>query len=235
MEENMEKKESKAIGCLKTGLIIIGAFFAITILIGIIATIFSDDESDKPKTEEAVTDTIPKVESQEILDSELTKNLKSSLEGLNKPFERKVASTKDEIIVWLALFNVYGQHASAGLESENEEDVKLARQLKEKVGVLQKVEFPKLRKEYGDILYNIGWENDMYVVISDKDNSVITFTYRGFATNKNIKEFQESLYEMLTLLRFKQVRYTWYKGQDDYTYFDMKPPKDTELITITKK
>ena len=30
-------------------------------------------------------------------------------------------------------------------------------------------------------------------------------------------------------LRFKQTRYKWYSGADEYTYYDMEPPSDDQL------
>ena len=36
------------------------------------------------------------------------------------------------------------------------------------------------------------------------------------------------------MLRFKQTRYRWYKGADEYTYYDLDVPSDKEPVTFTK-
>jgi hypothetical protein len=59
--------------------------------------------------------------------------------------------------------------------------------------------------------------------------TTINFIWNRFAANKNIKEFQEGMNEILYKLRFKRSTYRWYKGADEYQYFDMNSKKDSEL------
>ena len=36
------------------------------------------------------------------------------------------------------------------------------------------------------------------------------------------------------MFRFKQSRYRWYKGADEYTYYTIYEGKDTDLVTFDK-
>jgi hypothetical protein len=106
----------------------------------------------------------------------------------------------------------------------------LAKKLSSKVVNLQIKEFPKLRKEYTSIVAKKMWENDVEVYTSGAGNVYINITGGIFAANKNKQDFQNQIQEILTMFRFNQARYRWYKGADEYTYYELETPKDSELI-----
>lgn len=101
--------------------------------------------------------------------------------------------------------------------------------LKNKLIRKQKIWYPKYRKAYSNIMANKVWENDVYVTASGSNNTIFNLSGGIFAANKNIKDMQESIYDILYSLRFKQSRYRWYKGADEFTYYTIDSKQDSEL------
>ncbi len=134
----------------------------------------------------------------------------------------------------LVLFGYWADIIKKGENSDDPEIQKLAKQLKSKVVNLQVREFPRLRKEYADVAAKKMWENDIEVYANGTGNRYINFTGGLFAANKNKKVFQEQLHEILTMFRFNQSRYRWYKGADEYTYWTIYEGKDSDLVTFDK-
>ncbi len=142
--------------------------------------------------------------------------------------------TIDALQMELVLFGTWSKIIKDG-ESANEPEIQnLAKQLKSKVSNLQIKEFPKLRKEYASIVAKKMWENDIEVFTSGAGNGYINFTGGIFAANKNKQDFQNQLNEILTMFRFNQSRYRWYKGADEYTYWTVYEGKDSELVNFDK-
>lgn len=90
----------------------------------------------------------------------------------------------------------------------------------------QKSSFPKLRQYFGLQLNDKLWEENMSARVS---GTTIFFTGGTFANNKNIKNTHIEILDNLTKFRFKRACYLWYKGQDDYIYYDINSKKDTDL------
>ncbi|MCT4616193.1 MAG: hypothetical protein N4A49_15150 [Marinifilaceae bacterium] len=140
----------------------------------------------------------------------------------------------DVLQMELLLFSAW---ANIITESEKLEDPKinsLVKQLRLKVARLQTKEFPIMRKEYTKLVGNQLWENDIDVSANGTGRKYINFSGRIFAANKNKKNFQTEIHEILTMFRFKQSRYRWYKGADEYTYYNIYEGKDTDLVAFTK-
>ncbi|WP_210149380.1 hypothetical protein [Chryseobacterium scophthalmum] len=161
--------------------------------------------------------------------------LKTRLENNIKGFETESGLTKnlksvDDIIIVLAVYKSYYIIIKEGKESTDNDEKKLAEKLEQKVSNSQVKDFPKLRLAYNNILKEKLWENDVDVKIGGSKNTILSLTAGYFASNKNIKTTQETLHEMLTNLRFKQVNYRWYKGEDEYTYYKIESAKDSEVI-----
>ena len=102
----------------------------------------------------------------------------------------------------------------------------LANKDKAQLIAAQKKYYPRLRKSYAKFMKDKLWENDIEVQFG---GTTITFIGGYFAANANIKETQESVSEMLTLLKFKQVNYRWYKGADEFTYYKLESSSDGSL------
>lgn len=163
-------------------------------------------------------------------------DLKTRVENNIKSIDGGDDLTKNEMTsatafqITAAIYKAYASTIQEGKQSTDKEVLKLTSDLEKKVIASQVKNFPKIRKAYYQFIKQKLWENDVYVDISGSDNTVLKFTGAYFAANKNIKTTQETVFEMLTLLRFKQTQYTWYKGQDEYTYFKLETAKDTEIV-----
>ncbi|MCM4150026.1 hypothetical protein DHD05_00340 [Arenibacter sp. N53] len=142
--------------------------------------------------------------------------------------------TVESLQIELILFGTWARIITDGEKSENSEIQKLAKQLKPKVVKMQLKEFPILRKEYSKIVAAKLWENDIEVSVSGSGNKHINFSGGIFAANKNKQEFQKQINEVVTMFRFNQARYRWYKGADEYTYYTMYVGKDSDLYLNEK-
>lgn len=138
----------------------------------------------------------------------------------------------DALQMELVLFGTWANIITKGENSDDPEIQKLAKQLKSKVINMQVKEFPKLRKEYANIVAKKMWENDIDVTANGTNNKNINFSGGIFAANKNKQDFQNEVHEILKMFRFNQSRYRWYKGADEYTYWTIYEGKDSDLVTF---
>lgn len=99
---------------------------------------------------------------------------------------------------------------------------------------IQLRDFPLLRKAYANFAKQKLWENDIDVNVSGKGNTVLKLTGYHFSLNRNIKDTQDALIKMIIDLRYKQIRYDWSNYSDEYTYYDMGPPKDDHITSYYK-
>ena len=104
---------------------------------------------------------------------------------------------------------------------------------KKKIISVQVAAFPKLRDAYGPAVREKLWEDDMSARTIGAGYRIIEFVGGTFAANRNKKAWQTEVREVLYKLRFTQSRYKWYKGDNEYTYYDMEPPKDNQLVVWT--
>ena len=170
--------------------------------------------------------TIKRIDSIEVAKERLViKNIinkfKSEIEDLNKKNDyEKYNGNINLILNGVAFFDNYNDIISENRNNKNKEIRRLSNKLKNKLITLQKREFPKLRKRYVNVASEKLWEEDVYIHSSGRNNTYINFTGGIFASNKNIKNYQEKLYDILAKLKFKKSKYRWYKG-GDYTYYEL--------------
>lgn len=162
------------------------------------------------------------------LKTKVSNNIKSIDKG--DDFTKPPLTSATHFQISVALYRAYAITINEGKASSDKEVLQLTAELKRKAIASQQKNFPKFRKAYYQFLKEKLWENDVYVDLSGAGNTVIKFTGGFFAKNKNIKETQEMLHEMLRMLRFKQTQYRWYKGQDEYTYFTINSNADSEIV-----
>lgn len=186
---------------------------------------------EKKKIEVAKTDAKKK-------DEEIVKQIEMierEISSINKgidfsTYRNEVSALQMELV----LFSAWKSQINAALEFNNTKLNKLAKILKSKVQKIQIKEFPIIRKNYAKVVHNKMWENDIEVYSSGTGNRYINLIGGVFAANKNKKTIQSQLNEILTMFRFKQSRYRWYKGEDEYTYYTMYTGKDSELVEFKK-
>ena len=112
---------------------------------------------------------------------------------------------------------------------ENNQDIlngnkvaeKLANQLTIKSNSTLNSILPSYRKAFASNLAAGLWERDIYVTSSGGGNNILNVTGGIFAANANIKDFHEILRMDAKHYGFKQIRYRWYKGASEYTYYEL--------------
>lgn len=203
------------------------------VLVFFVFIAFGSDDDEKEKvhqvsaTEQKAADEEPKKDPKVQLKEQLERELKS----FEKPFDNSTyEGSVDAVQMQLVLFSVWAKVIEEGEASEDEENQKLAKELRTKVEQRQVKEFPIMRKRYAEAVGKKLWESDIEVSTSGSKKDIINFTGGMFAANKNKKEFNDQVYKTLTEFRFKQSRYRWYKGEDEYTYWEMDVPNDKELV-----
>ena len=163
----------------------------------------------------------------------LNDRLKKELASISKTFNSSAyRGSVESIQMEIVLFSLWASLVKESELSADKEDKKMGADIKKKLISLQKKEFPKMRKAYSEIIAQKLWVNDTYVNASGSSNTIINFSGAVFATNKNIQETQNSLFTVLSEFRFKETRYRWYKGADEFTYYKLESPKDDELYIL---
>lgn len=207
--------------------------FGVTGLIAIIIIANCGDEKkvDNATNEnETVTnETSEKTETVSDLETLKTK-LKNNIKSLEEDdLTSSPLKSAQDFTIAVALFKAYAITINEAKPNKDKEVQSLISELEKKVIKSQIKNFPKLRKAYYEFLKEKLWENDVDVSISGRNNQRLSFTASYFAANKNIKDTQETLSEMLNYLHFKQTQYRWYSGQDEFTYYDIESDNDNEI------
>ena len=162
----------------------------------------------------------------------LKEQLEIELKSINNGIEFADGNTFEELQIDIIVFSNWATIIKKAKESENAEVIKLGVKLKSKVSKIQTKEFPNLRKKYAKIAAQIMWESDIDVSVNGTGKKYINFAGAVFATNKNKKDFQIKLQEVLEMFRFNQARYRWYKGEREYTYYTIFEGKDSEPVIL---
>ena len=162
----------------------------------------------------------------------LKEQLKRELKSINNRIKFADGNTIEELQMDIIVFATWATIIKEAKESENAEVIKLGVKLKSKVSKIQTKEFPNLRKKYAKIVAQIMWESDIDVSVNGTGKKYINFAGGIFATNKNKKDFQIKLQEVLEMFRFNQARYRWYKGEREYTYYTIFKGKDSEPVIL---
>lgn len=168
--------------------------------------------------------------------SKYIKKLKKQLSKVRNFNVEDCTSSKDSILLCASRFSGWAETAEEGKEYnlfENQE--KILSKFKRELSSLQRKALPRLRDAYGPVLRKELWENDISAKTIGKGYKIIEFVGGVFAANRNIKSFQEGLTKSkaLIILRFNRTRYKWYKRADEYTYYDIDTPKDSDLVVFT--
>jgi len=161
---------------------------------------------------------------------QLKREIKSIDEGINLSDKNTVEELQMSIVIFASWANLIENSE----KSDDNEIIILSKKLKSKVAKVQSKEFPNLRKKYAKIVADKMWENDIEVSTNGTGKKYINFSGAIFAANKNKKDFQTQVHEILTMFRFKQSRYRWYKGESEYTYYSIYEGNDSTPVTFEK-
>jgi len=208
--------------------------FSALVLAGFIFIAFGsgDDEVKSETTTESFSSTTSIEEKTKDIPNQieqLKRELTSIEEGVNfSTYRNTVEATQMELV----LFAAWAKTINDALSSENEEVKKLGKELEKKVKKIQIKEFPILRKAYAKAVYQKLWEQNIETQVLGNKNKTIQFTGGYFANNSNKMQTQETLQEALRMFRFNRVNYKWYKYDDEYTYYEIDSPNDSELMNF---
>jgi hypothetical protein len=114
----------------------------------------------------------------------------------------------------------------SGTSAVDEETKRLAERLKQEIVASNKKSLLRLRKVYASSIRHILWQHDVAVRLSGPKKDVITFTGAYFVSGNNIAKTQETIADILLLLRFSQVNYKRERHAQQFTYFTLNDPKD---------
>jgi hypothetical protein len=159
------------------------------------------------------------------LDEQLTTQIDTIGKFKGDDYRGSIEKINTEVLLitfWSGLTNQAKNNTDAKIK-------KLGKDLETKLIQLQVKEFPKMRADYGKLVGKTLWEHDVDVAVFGSSNSTIEFTGGVFAANKNIKDAQTAIQDMLKQLRFDKANYKWYSGADQYEYYDIESSKDNEI------
>jgi hypothetical protein len=174
----------------------------------------------KAKAEQAKVDKINKsIE-------EIESHKKDILTLAKKTF---IASHEDQVKLILSLIEGWGAKVTESEASTVPEINQAGKELKKVLVSYQVKQFPHIRRSLAEIMKDKMWEHDVEISSSGRGATTITIVGAYFAANKNIKQIQESISDLLHNARFKRAEYKWYSGQDEYDYYRMDSKKDSEI------
>lgn len=147
---------------------------------------------------------------------------------VNKPSNADLEKIRKTLSLFRSLAEALN-NARLGKADLSANDTSYFKGIERRLSSLQQRTLPGLRLAFKKQAAQLLWEYDVYVSVSGSNNSNIEFASGMFASNANIKAAQEQLGDILTEMRFKQTRFKWYKGADEFTYYKLETPPDTQL------
>lgn len=210
-----------------------GTLIVVVLLGGFLVYLLTGNKtsSTKPSSQSAKSVTAQPAKTQAEKKEDYIAKLKREIDGLDKYKVDTYLESKDSIILGMALFSAWAMIAEEGEQfTLSDEEKALLKRFKMTVSSVQSKAFPRLRDAYGPAVRKALWEHDISAKTFGAGFRTIEFVGGVFAANRNIKEFQTNISDVLHQLRFKQSQYKWYKGADEYTYYDIKSHADTKLI-----
>lgn len=144
---------------------------------------------------------------------------------------KKYTGSKFGFLAVNALFQVW-----AGMVEEEKglaltpEQQAIVERFKNNAIQVQRDLLPRVRDAYGPHMRKLLWDKDITARTFGDGFRTVEFVGGLFASNRNIKAFNDELWETFRILRFTQVRYKWLNESKEYTYFEVKGPGDGELI-----
>lgn len=196
-----------------------------------------DSIKNKWERDAFIIDSIQKVKKQRELDSLLIVKEKEKLEKDIEYYKQELKGIKEfngndyrgvisSLTIEVALFSTWGRLIEKAKDHKSKTIRRLGIQMKSYLKKLQIKEFPRIRSEYAKLVDEKLWSENIDV---SKYGTSITFTGGIFASNRNIEDFQSTIRRTLSDFRFKRANYKWYEYDDEYTYYTIYSPKDSEI------
>lgn len=157
--------------------------------------------------------------------AELVSEAKSILSAFNKILTNGVP--EQDRFSELELLAKWTDEINAAKSLNDRELNKLIKEVEPKLSRHKAKRFPIIRREFAAELKKKFWRENIDVEIKGKNFSTLTLTGGVFASNANKQDFQTEVSQVLHKMRFKRVEYKWYEYDDEYTYYTLKSPADT--------
>ncbi len=103
--------------------------------------------------------------------------------------------------------------------------------LKAALSKRQALVYPVLRAGFAKLTAESMWEHNIAAAAVGEGKRTLRLTGGTFANNANIKEFQQSGADIYQLTRYRRIEYRWFKGADEFTYYNLEPPADSAVGT----
>ena len=103
--------------------------------------------------------------------------------------------------------------------------------LKAALSKRQTLVYPVLRAGFAKLTADAMWEHNIEAAAVGASKRTLRLTGGTFANNANIKEFQQSGADIYQLTRYRRIEYRWFKGADEFTYYNLEPPADSAVGT----
>lgn len=110
-----------------------------------------------------------------------------------------------------------------------DEENKILSDYEMKLIALQKKVFPQIRKTYGSVVQQKGWEHNIEGRTFGDGFRILELSSFYFADNGNIKQVMETFLPIVQELRFKEIRFKWSKGADEYQVYKIDPLSDSMI------
>lgn len=205
-----------------TGKKIIGTFgglFGCLMWIGIIAPKPPAGQADSSGATQTAAAEVPSNE------AELAAALAQDVKTLDAYQSQPISSPSDaETAVgeWLAI-EVKAQKAAASTDANLK---KLGADAMAALQRAQKREFPKMRKHLAEHLAKARWEEDVEVSAGGQRNTQLIYVCHTYVLNANKKADYQEVANVAALLRFKEVHFSAYEGDENGSYWETGAPDD---------
>lgn len=153
--------------------------------------------------------------------------VESQIGTIREVSAQELTESIDKITSYLLLSEAWVQLIEEGRDLELTPEQEQNRQeLRQTLSRNQAAVFPALRDAYGPLLRQRLWEHDGYARTFGVGYRRIEIVNAAFAANRNIKEFHETVREILLQLRFTRVDYKWFREAREFSYYTLEPPSD---------
>jgi hypothetical protein len=198
------------------------------ILLWIVIIVILGEQNNTTNTNNNINQRIYTVE-------DFKKQLQREIESIKKYSPDNYKQYKNDTMqlgLELGLFSAWAKMVNQSKVNDNQEIKDLGQELKRGVSQIQIKEFPLMREAYAEYIGKIMWENNIDVETYGDLHENLTLIAGMFANNKNIKDTNLVIKDLLIQLRFDRINYKWIRDAHEYTYFNLESPKDADVIEI---